>query len=189
MNIKPEQQIAAGEIVDLIAEKIGTNRQIHSATAIAAGARLAGSFLFRSFGFKLGDIKPGTAVLSEEANEKGPLLINILIGTLSNMGVELDGEKMDKATNVDSNLSFKDTLEKIQEDAFQIMTVQQLSHEEMAYSCAMATAFIIKECKNDLPVESGFNTAVYGFIEGTKTCPPEMGKAKPGKKSFFKFWK
>ena len=63
MNIKPEQQIAAGEIVDLIAEKIGTNRQIHSATAIAAGARLAGSFLFRSFGFKLGDIKPGTAVL------------------------------------------------------------------------------------------------------------------------------
>jgi hypothetical protein len=59
----------------------------------------------------------------------------------------------------------------------------------MAYSCAMATAFIIKECQNELQAESGFHTAVFSFIEGCKTYPPEFGVSQPKKKSIFKFWK
>ena len=49
-----------------------------------------------------------------------------------------------------------------------------LNQKEMAAACAMATAFIIQECQNDLEVESGFNTAAYGLIEGSKTVIPEM---------------
>lgn len=174
MEIKKEQVAAAGAIVELIAEKFGSNRAIHPGTAISAAARLAGSFMFRSFGFNLTDIKPGTAVLSEEANEKGPVLINILGGSLINMGVTLDNEKINNSQNVSSTVSFTDSLQLIQQEAHEIMTRNTLSLEEMAYASAMATAFIIKECKNELPAESGFNTAIYGFIEGSKTCPPEL---------------
>ena len=71
MKITNEQNKAAGQIVELIASKFGKNRKIHPGTAITAGARLSGSFIFRSFNFSLKDIKPGTVVLSEQANEKG----------------------------------------------------------------------------------------------------------------------
>jgi hypothetical protein len=189
MQITEEQSKAAGLIVELIANTIGNNREIHPGTAIAAAARLAGSFMFRSFNLKLNNVSPGTAVLSQEANEKGPTLINVLGGTLNNFGVNPDPGKMNSASTVESNLSFLETLERLQDQAQIIMSQNNLSQEQMAYSCAMATAFIIKECRNDLPPESGFHTAVYGFIEGSKTYPPEYGTSSVKKKTIFKFWK
>ena len=189
MQITKEQNEAAGSIIELIANEIGINRQIHPGTAIAAGARLAGSFMFRSFNFNLNNVSPGAPVLSEEANEKGPVLINILAVTLKNFGVNPDPGKMNTTSKVESNLTLVETLLRIQDQAQVIMNKYKLNPEQMAYSCAMATAFIIKECQNDLPVESGFHTAVYGFIEGSKTYPPEFGTPKAKKKSIFRFWK
>ena len=189
MQITKEQNEAAGSIVELIANAFGKNRQIHPATAIAAAARLAGSFMFRSFNFNLSNATPGSPVLSQEANEKGPVLINVLGVTLENFGINLDAGKMNNSSNVASNLTILETLQRLQDQAHVIMNRNNLTQEQMAYSCAMATAFIIKECQNDLPVESGFHTAVYGFIEGSKTFPPEFGTPKSKKKSIFNFWK
>ncbi len=173
MQITEAQNKAAGSIVELIVSRIGNNRQIQPGTAIAACARLAGSFMFRSFNLKLNNVSPGSVVLSEEANEKGPVLINVLGGTLNNFGINPDPVKMNSTSNADSNLSFLETLERLQDQAQVIMSQNNITQEQMAYSCAMATAFIIKECQNDLPVESGFHTAVYSFIEGSKTYPPD----------------
>jgi hypothetical protein len=189
MQITEKQNEAAGLIVELIANTIGNNRQIHPGTAIASAARLAGSFMFRSFNLKVNNISPGSVVLSEESNEKGPILINILGSALSSFGVNPDSEKLNSTSNVESNLKFLETLEILQDQARVIMNQNNLDQEQMAYSCAIATAFIIKECQNDLPPESGFHTAVYGFIEGSKTYPPDFGTAQVKKKSIFKFWK
>ena len=189
MQITEEQIKCADLIVELIANRIGKNRQIHPRTAITASARLAGSFMFRSFNLTLTNITPGTVVLSEVANEKGPALINVLAGILNNFEVNLDSTKMNSTSKVESNLSFLETLQLLQDQARVIMSQNNLNQEQMAYSCAMATAFIIKECRKDLPVESGFNTAVYGFIEGSKTCPPEFGTSQSRKKNIFAFWK
>jgi hypothetical protein len=90
VGITPEQNKAAGEFVELIAAKIGDGRSIHSETAIAACARLSGSLLLRSFNFQLEALEPGTALLSEEANQKGPELINTMLGFLSAVGVPAD---------------------------------------------------------------------------------------------------
>jgi hypothetical protein len=189
MQIKPEQNTAASSIAELVANKIGSNRAVHPATAISACARLAGSFMMRSFNFKLDDITPGTVMLSEEANQKGPNLINVLGGMLSSMGVVPNSNKLNTASNAQANLSFLESMQLLQNDAFSIMKQNSLTEEEMAYSCAMATAFIIKECKNDLEVETGFHTAVYCFIEGSKTCPPKLDVAEKKKKGLFGFWK
>ena len=43
----------------------------------------------------------------------------------------------------------------------------------MAQSAAIATAFIIQQSNNITP-EEGFGTAIYHYIEGTKTFPPEF---------------
>jgi hypothetical protein len=189
MQITEEQTKAADLIVELIADRIGNKGKVHPATAISACARLAGSFMFRSFNLKLDNVSPGSVVLSEQANEKGVILINVLGGTLSNFGVDPDPGKMNSASKAQSDVSFLETLERLQDQAQVIMTESGIDQEQMAYSCAMATAFIIKECQNDLTVESGFNTAAYGFIEGSKTYPPEYGSSQSKKKSIFKFWK
>ena len=188
MQITSNQHKAVGEIVELIANSTGQNRAIHPATAITTCARLSGSFLFRSFKLDIKNVKPGAAILSEEANIEGPKLINIIMAFLYNLGVTVDNDKMANATIEKSNLEFLAALELTQEKAFQIMKNNQLSLSEMAESCALATAFIIEQCKNDLAAESAFRTAGYSIVEGAKTYPPEMASTSSAKKSWFKFW-
>tara|TARA_A100000171_G_C2065270_1_gene111982 strand:- start:78 stop:644 length:567 start_codon:yes stop_codon:yes gene_type:complete len=188
MEITQNQNKATGEIVDLIASAIGKNREVHSATAIATSARLSGSFLFKSFELKIDDAKPGTAVLSQEANEQGPELINVIGVVLSNMGVTVDNDKMESAEIQKTELDFLESLSATQAKANGIMNKHKLNEKEMAVACAMSTAFIIQQCQNDVEVESGFNTAVYGLIEGSKTVPPEITKLPTEQKKWYKFW-
>lgn len=189
MQITASQRKATDEIVSLIAAELGENRAIHPATAITSCARLAGSMLLRSFDFPAKDLSPGNVVLSEKANEKGPDLINILGFVLSNLGINIDNEKAGSSSPAESNLGFIDTLKLLQNKAVNIMNQNQLTFEQMAHSCAIATAFLVKECAQDLPAEQGFYTAVYSFIEGSKTWPPALSDAPPKKKGFFSFWK
>ena len=189
MELTEKHYNAAGEIVDLIANKFGANRAIHPGTAISACARLSGSMLFRSFELKVDKVDQGNVVLSEDANEKGPILINILGWMIENTGNRIDKEKLDESKKEDSKIDFLKTLELTQEATIKIMRKYDFSYEDISYSCAMATAFIVTECKNELPIESGFNTAVYGFIEGTKTMPPRLASEKPKKKKRFNFGK
>lgn len=188
MEITQNQNKAAGEIVDLIANTIGKNREVHSATAIATSARLSGSFLFKSFEFKIDDAESGTAVLSQEANEHGPELINVIGAVLSNMGVTVDNDKIELAEIQKTELDFLESLSATQAKAHGIMNKYELNEKEMAVACAMSTAFIIEQCQNDLEVESGFNTAVYGMIEGSKTVPPKITQLATEKKKWYKFW-
>ena len=188
MEITQNQNKATGEIVDLIASAIGKNREVHSATAVATSARLSGSFLFKSFKLEINDAKPGTAVLSQQANEEGPELIKVIGTVLSNMGVTVDNNKMESAEIQKTELDFLQCLESTQIKASEIMQKYGLAEKEMAVVCAMSTAFIIQQCQNDLEVESGFNTAVYGLIEGSKTVPPEMTEPTIEQRKWYKFW-
>ena len=189
MQITEQQYEAANEIIELIAAALGKNRSIHPGTAISSCARLAGSFLFRSFNFPARNISPGNIVLSEQANEKGPVLINILGWTLSNFDINIDTSKVNEAAKAESNLSFIDTLNLLQNKAAIIMNQNKLNFEQISHACAMATAFLIKECQQDLPAESGFNTALYAFMEGSKTSPPELLNPTVKRKNIFRFWK
>ena len=59
-------------------------------------------------------------------------------------------------------------------ELLEIMKKNNLSYEQMAQSAAIATAFIIQQSNNISP-EEGFETAIYHYIEGSKTYPPEFG--------------
>lgn len=192
MELNERQNAAAGEFVELVAGRLGSGRAIHPETAIASCARVAGSLMLRSFGLELGNIAPGTVVLSEEANEKGPRLVSILQGFLASNQIELDREKVQASETergAQPSLSAVQSLELLQAEALRIAEQHALPLDKAAESAALATGFIVMECKDSLGAEVGFNVAVYGFIEGSKTAPPRLGSGKSHeKKSRFKFW-
>lgn len=194
MQISAAQNTAAGELVDLIASKLGHGRAVHSETAIACAARLAGSLLFRSFNLSIPSAQPGTAVLSNEGNEQGPELLSIMSAMLQHFGVSLNQEKLggDPSKRGGSpQLSTVESLALLQEDAIRIATNNGLELKQAAQAAAMATAFIVKECVQALGPEVGFNIAAYGFIEGCKTMPPALAgkQAAPApKKPWYKLW-
>lgn len=195
MQITQAQNKAVGEFVDLIASKAGNSgRAVHPETAISSAARVAGSLLLRSFNLRIESASPGTVVLSNEANEKGPQLINIMAAFLSSAGVPLDqalmgGEQAQRGA--EPQLSTLQALSLLQADALKIANSNKLSLEEAAQSAALATAFIVKECVRNLRAETGFNVAAFGFIEGSKTVPPPISKdtATPSRgKPWYKLW-
>ena len=204
MEITNNQNKAVNDIVEMVVSVIGNgSREIDTTEAISSTARLTGSFLFRSFGFEIKDAKPGAVMLSEEANTKGPQLVNITQGVLQNFGIQIDNSKMSSGNQKQAESNFVDVINKVQNPALEIMKKNDLSYEQMAQSGAIATAFIIQQSGNITP-EEGFGTAIYHYIEGTKTFPPEFSSEskkttntkiaekdnnlRNGSKPWWKFW-
>lgn len=146
-------------------------------TVIGSVARMAGWFLFRSFEFPVTGVKPGSVVLSEQANQEGPRLIQILAGVLNGVGVKLDGSKLaaNQATARGQKEPFLQTQELLGAQFAAIRDKHGLSDSEAADSAAAATAVLIKNCSTLLDPHVGFGLAVYGFIEGSKTAPAVSG--------------
>lgn len=197
MNISQAQHQAAGAIVELIAAAIGKGRAIHPETAISACARLAGSLLLRSFKLDLGAHAPGAIVLSEEANEKGPVLMNSFAAYLSVLKVQLDEQKLGghpAGRGGEPELDILAALGLLQAPALEIGCQHGLSLEETAQAAALATGFIVKECAPQIGAETGFNLAAFGFVEGCKTVPPPLpeasvqARAPREGKPWYKFW-
>ena len=175
MHISNAQSDAASQMVDLIATRLGEARAVHPETAIATAARVAGSLLLSSFGLDLKDCAPGTIVLSEQANEKGPQLISILGGMLQLMKVPLDAQRLNAepgARGAKPTLTTLEALELFSDDALKIARENGLTLEEAAQAAAVAAAFLVRECSKSIGAEVGFNVAAFGFIEGCKTVPP-----------------
>ena len=176
MNISKEQNEAVNDIVELIALKLGNEkRELNIADAISTCARLAGSLLFRSFNFQIKDAKPGSVMLSESANIKGPDLVNITYTVLQNFGITIDNQKMNSGSGEETRINYLDAINLVQNQALEIMNKYNLSYEQLAHSTAIATAFIIQQSPN-IPAETGFGKAIYHYIEGSKTFPPDFIK-------------
>jgi hypothetical protein len=183
METKNNQNNAVNDIVEMIVSVIGNgSREIDTTEAISSTARLAGSFLFRSFGFKIDNPKPGTVMLSVDANTKGSQLINITHAVLQNFGIQIDNNKMSNGNKNKAESNFIDVISKVQVPALKIMNKNDLSFEQMAQSAAIATAFIIQQSNNISP-EEGFGIAIYHYIEGSKTYPPEFEENSQNKDS------
>ncbi|CAM3049382.1 hypothetical protein [Flavobacterium frigoris] len=174
MNISKEQNEAVNDIVELIASKLGDEkREINIIDAISTCARLAGSLLFRSFDFQIKDAKPGTVMLSENANIKGPELVNLTHNVLYSFGITIDNQKMNESSANETSIDFINAINLVQNQALEIMNKYNLTFEQLAQSTAIATAFIIQQSPN-IEAEIGFGKAIYHYIEGSKTFPPNF---------------
>ncbi len=164
---------AAQEFYAAVIDGLRTPQGIHAATAIAAMARLAGAFLLRSFGLPIAQVAPGTPVLSNQANEQGPRLVNILGSVLANMGIVIDPSRIDFAAPPAEKpqLSLLETQARLEPAFARSVQQHQLTHGQAADAAAAATALVIAQCAGTIDVHTAFHIAAYSFVEGAKTAP------------------
>ena len=176
MTDQPDSQKfaqAAHEFVRLAIEGVTDERGVHAETAVAAVARMAGTFLFRSFGFHLPDAKPGQPVLSEAANEQGPRLVEIAANLLVDAGIHVSPDNVtdESRQGHEPLLGFLETQGRLEPKFDEVRKTLGLSLPEAADAGAIATALLITQCAQVLDPNVAFDLAVYSFIEGSKTVP------------------
>ncbi len=172
-SFRNEQLEAANAFAAAVIHALQTERGVHAETAIAGTARMAGTFLFRSFGFQLDGLAPGAVVLSEQANEAGPRLIQIFGGALDSLGVKNDPDRLSRGEVEAAKplLSFIETQGQLEPPFTAIKDRLGLSYSEAADAAALATAILIRQCAGVLDSNAAFGVAIYGFVEGSKTAP------------------
>lgn len=166
-------QLQAADFFNKTARKLLTvGGTLHAETLIASMARMSGSLMYRSFDIDQ-NIKPGTAVLSEQANIYGPSLMNLMLGTLQHLGdqVAVDSLNQEYISSRFSQLSFQESHDRLAAFFLKYCEVASLSFRDAAFAAAMGTAILVHDCREVLSVDKGGAIAVYGFVEGTKTAP------------------
>ena len=174
MTVISKQQLdAAQEFATVTIEALKLPNGVHPGTVVAATARMAGTYLFRSFNLKLPGVKPGQAVLSNEANEQWPQLINIAADALSRMKIAIDNTQAGKEIEPRHKpmREFLETQKKLEPMYAPIKECYSFPMQEAAHSVAVATALLINHAKKFLDPTMAFNIAVFGFVEGAKTAP------------------
>ena len=184
------QFAAAKRYVDIVVREFRTDKGVHAETAIAAAARMAGTFLFRSFNFPLKDIEPGSAVLSDAANDHGPLLIQTLGAALNALRVELDQSKLSGGVPDDNrpHVTLTETQARVESSFRDVSARLGLTAEQSAHACALAAAQLIQLSAGALDPNIGFSVAAYGFVEGAKTAPVPFDQVVAKKRPWYRFW-
>jgi hypothetical protein len=151
---------------------------INSTEPISILAILAGSFLFRSFEFKLDNLNPGSVINihSELEQSKEKELIVITQSSLELIDVETDLNTLILNNQyIEQKTNFIDIISKVQEPALQIMKKYNLTYDQMAQSAAIATSYYIQQREKNT-IEEGFKTAIYYYFVGSRTCPPDFAE-------------
>lgn len=172
-RLRQEQISAASALAETALKQLDTMPGMTAETLVLASARMAGTFLFRSYAHVLNPVSPGTVLMSQIANESGPNLVGLLGNALGRLGLVIDTAHVDLKTS-NAALPQLDFLEsqRLLEPALQAVRESfGLDMQEAAYAMAVATAILIKHSEKRLTPQAAFGLAVYGFIEGTKTAP------------------
>ncbi len=163
----------------------------NSAEPISILAMLAGSFLFRSFEFKLDNLNPGSVINthSEFEQSKERELIVITQSSLELFGLKIDLSTLlvkNQYIEMDQKPNFIDIISKVQEPALRIMKKYNFTYEQLAHAAAIAsTYYIIQGEKSN--IEERFKIAFYFYHIGSRTCPPDFDENISNKKLDDKF--
>lgn len=164
---------SAQEFATASVAALKNDQGIHPGTVIAATARMAGTYLFRSFRLNLPGVQPGQAVLSEEANTHGPALIETTARLLGLIGIVLDASRAGNPVDPKEQptLGFLETQRRLEPAYAPIRARYGFSDEQAAYAVAAAVALLIRHCAIGLDPHPAFSIAALGVIEGLKTAP------------------
>jgi hypothetical protein len=172
--LSKQQMDSAQEFANATMAALKLPKGVHPPTVIAGSARMAGTYLFRSFGLKLSGVLPGQVVLSEEANEKAPLLAQIAGSILARVGVRIANsppEGLQQDPKAKPMLEFLASQRALEAAYAPIQRKFNFTDEQTAQAVAVATALLIRHCAKVLDPNLAFGIAVSGFIEGSKTVP------------------
>lgn len=164
---------AAEQFTELLCKALRTPKGIAYDKAILCSAQLAGTFLLRSLSLPLTGLKPGALALSEEANQRGPLLVTTLGTALRVLRIEIDPRRvpLDRERAEALDISALDTQHTFEREFAAIVARHALTLEEAAHACSLASAQLIQMHATQLDAHVAFGLASYGFLQGAKTVP------------------
>lgn len=171
-KLRDEQISAATTMAGLINSELNASPE----TRVQACARMAGTFLFRSYSHALSPQAPGTVLRTPVAGNSGPALVGLLGATLERLGINVDTSRIDmeKLKAGLDEIGFLATQKLLEPLLLPVKQQYSLSYEEAAQSCAVAAALLIKKEEKQLDVHTAVSRAIYAFIEGSKTVPAEL---------------
>jgi hypothetical protein len=174
----PEQRISecGKELAIATVPAFTSSEGVHIPTMIAACARMAGTYLFRSLPINVGAAAPGEAVLSVEATEASPLLLRTCAGILKSLGTTiarepsepLGGEKNRPQKTFLETQAILDSLYAPAKAKF------SLSDRQMAQAAAVATGVLVHHFAKYVEPNRGFGIAAVAFAEGSQTVPAPL---------------
>jgi len=171
---------AAMEFAAALQEKLPlVGGRSHAGTVLSIAARLAGSSLFRSLHADK-EITPGVVVLSEQANEAWPQLMNLFAFYCKQNGTDVMS-KPPVTQFPEQNkplMTVEQVLAEYQDQYHQIMKKHGLNYLEGARAGMIVSSIIFEyHCKKvkDIDPFVAAGIVAMGVVEGAKTAPPRPG--------------
>ena len=166
-------EAAAREFASATAAAFKLPQGWHAPTVVAASARMAGTYLFRSFGLKLPGLIPGQAVLSAEASQYVPALLQYTATVLQGLGIQIASTPpiTPAAVNAQPARDFLDTQRVLEPLFAPTLAKFGLTTLQAANAAAAATAVLIFQFLKHLDPNVAFGIAAFGITEGSKTAP------------------
>ena len=171
----------ARELANASLRALASEGNVHPGTLIAATARMAGTYLFRSFDLDVSGAQPGEVVLSVAANTQVPVLIRIAAAIVTKAGIALDDKTaaLPVQPQHTPRRPFLDT-QRLLEPSYRAITGGSgMSDYEGARASAVAVGMLIPRCIKVLEANEAFRIAAYAFVEGAKTAPDPVQWERP----------
>jgi hypothetical protein len=183
-EIARRRKAAAQELVTMLEDEYETWFESSAASLLRACAWLAGTSLFRSFGFDR-KLEPGSPVLSDKSNTEGMKMLKVFMFLIDQDGIKLKPDDFAVSIPADkrSTKSILQVQEHFQDRYNDIMRRHDFDYVEGAKTGAVACARLVKlHCLNrsDLEPSLAATIVTMGFVEGAKTAPANLGGPSNG---------
>lgn len=160
----------------------------HAGTVLSVAGRLAGTSLFRSIHKKTFD--PGTVVLSEEANQEYPQLLNLFAYYVKQNGLDVLEKPLVTEFPVQDRprMGLAEIQAEYQDQYNAIMKKHGLDYLDGARAgmIVCSTVFQYHAMKRkDIDPYVGTGIIAMGVVEGAKTAPPPLGSKSAKKERRF----
>jgi hypothetical protein len=177
-EIATRRQEAAVEVLALLDKKLDKAIGEHPETALHAAAWLAGTSLYRSFGYT-NEPAPGTIMLSEVANQEWPKLMKVFLSLIEKDGIKLEPDDLllEFSAEQRPKKSILEIQQEFQDEYNEIMRKHGFDYAEGGKAGAVVCAMLVKAyCirRKDLDPALAAGVVEMGFIEGAKTVPAPL---------------
>lgn len=154
------------------------NGKPHAGTVLSISARLAGTSLFRAINKK--EFPAGNVILSEEANQAYPQLLNLFAYYCKQNGTDvLAKPPATEFPQKDKPLMDLAQIQAEYQDTYnQVMNKHGLDHLESARAGMVVCSIVFEyHCKRSKDIDPFVATGIVamGVVEGTKTAPLPLG--------------
>lgn len=176
---------AAKEVMGIFDRHFRTPQGIHPGTVLSAGAWLAGTSLYRSFGYAQTS-EPGTVMLSEKANQAFPKLLDLFTYYMIQGGTQIKPDQF--ILQIPEDVKPLKTILQIQEahqDEYNaIMKRHKLDYLDGARAGIIVCSMLFNyHCvkRQDLDPRLGAGIISMGIVTGAKTVPMPLSSERPAR--------